>query len=239
MLIKRLNLTFMLLERAYQEFPEPREPEDHETEPAQVVDLDEARQEREEEHQLIEAAKGGDQKAFTKLYRKYQSQLIRFANSRTKNYALAEEYVQETFHKAWGGLANFEYKGKFKNYLFTILANTMHSQGRRARTMQREERKTRELYPDTMHSQPPLAADSALFLKQDLGVVQTLVDEMDEIDQKIFQLKFVNLLPDEEIAEQVGLLPGALRSRIFRIRKKIIEAVDKIHQSSKPRRKAN
>ena len=88
-----------------------------------------------EELKLIEALRGGDERAFEELIRMYQAALVRVAQIYVSSRAVAEEVVQETWLAVLNGIDRFEGRSSLKTWLFTILTN-------RAKTRATRERRT-------------------------------------------------------------------------------------------------
>ena len=78
---------------------------------------------------LLEAAKGGEQKAWESLYNRYHGYLVyivkmRLVGSPRRGFE-AEDVLQEAFLKAWRKLDSFEYRGEgsFLAWLTRIVVN--------------------------------------------------------------------------------------------------------------------
>lgn len=73
--------------------------------------------------QLSEAIKGGDEKAFDILFRKYCKDLCRFAAIIVNDYTVAEDIVQELFVAIWQKRALLDSEKAIGNYLFVATRN--------------------------------------------------------------------------------------------------------------------
>src|SRR5229473_3918417 len=73
-----------------------------------------------EEHVLIHAAQKGDRDAFAVLVERYWDRLYRWLYHLTHNRHAAEDVAQETFLKAFAGLASFKAGTNFRAWLFRI-----------------------------------------------------------------------------------------------------------------------
>src|SRR5712692_3280295 len=95
---------------------------------------------REDEHGLVQRAQGGDRPAFAVLIERYWDRLYRWMFHLTHNQHAAEDLTQETFLKAFGGLASFRAGTNFRAWLFRIAYNSFVNE-------QREARRARQTFP--------------------------------------------------------------------------------------------
>ncbi|MFQ6042232.1 MAG: RNA polymerase sigma factor, partial [Candidatus Poribacteria bacterium] len=67
---------------------------------------------------LVEATLKGDRNAFSQLVKRHQSFLLGYALRRVKNFADAEDIVQEAFLKAYESLPMLQDHSKFASWLY-------------------------------------------------------------------------------------------------------------------------
>ena len=92
----------------------------------------------EDESDLLARARGGDRSAFGALVRLYQRRVYAAALHVTGNHADAEDVAQETFVRAYRGLASFDGRADFFTWLYRIAINTALNRlrsGRRTRAL--------------------------------------------------------------------------------------------------------
>jgi RNA polymerase sigma-70 factor, ECF subfamily len=73
-----------------------------------------------DETALIEAACGGDHRAFAELVERFEGRLFRFLLARTGNREDAEDLLQITFVTAYQNLGRYRKRYRFSTWLFTI-----------------------------------------------------------------------------------------------------------------------
>src|SRR5271163_2064098 len=72
---------------------------------------------------LVHASKSGDVTAFEQLVKRYDSKLLRIAQSITHNREDSQDAVQEAFLKAYQHLDGFREDSKFSTWLIRITVN--------------------------------------------------------------------------------------------------------------------
>src|SRR5271155_4840381 len=83
---------------------------------------------------LVHASKSGDVTAFEQLVKRYDSKLLRIAQSITHNREDSQDAVQEAFLKAYQNLPAFREDSKFSTWLFRITVNQSLMKLRKQRT---------------------------------------------------------------------------------------------------------
>jgi len=67
--------------------------------------------------------KQGEEAAFDLFVRKYYKEILAYCGYRCPDKKYAEDMTQETFVRFFANLSDYYYKGKTKNYLYTIAGN--------------------------------------------------------------------------------------------------------------------
>jgi RNA polymerase sigma-70 factor (ECF subfamily) len=80
---------------------------------------------------LIRKAKQGDELAFTRLVRKHEDMVYRFALTVCRDNSKAEETYHDTFVNVFKKLKQFDGKAKFSTWLYRIVANNCLMKRRR------------------------------------------------------------------------------------------------------------
>src|SRR5262249_7166601 len=72
---------------------------------------------------LVAAARGGDTRAFERLYRQHSGKVMGLCLRMTRRRDIAEDCVQQTFIRAWRNLASFEGRSALGTWLHRIAVN--------------------------------------------------------------------------------------------------------------------
>src|SRR2546421_12059848 len=78
---------------------------------------------------LVERLRAGDEEAFMELIRDLNPSLLRVARMFVPTAALAEDVVQETWLAVLNGIDRFEGRSSLKTWIFRILTNTAKTRG--------------------------------------------------------------------------------------------------------------
>lgn len=72
---------------------------------------------------LIQKMKQGEEEAFEVFVRKYYGEILRYCGYHCSDREYAEDLAQETFVHFFAKLSGYHFRGKTKNYLYTIAGN--------------------------------------------------------------------------------------------------------------------
>ena len=172
-----------------------------------------------QEHNLIQAARNGDQAAFGELVQQYQKRVFALAVRMCPTPELAEEAAQETFLSAWQGLPFFRGDSAFSTWLYRLASNAcvdlLRKEGRHQGPSLDDEAVSAEV-PDTRPT-PEAAAEQKELRAQIEAGLRTLSPE----HREVLILREIQQLSYDEIADALSLDLGTVKSRISRGRRQL------------------
>lgn len=142
-------------------------------------------------------------------------QLYRYAYWLAGEKALAEDIVQEALLRAWKSLDSLQDERKAKSWLLTIIRreHARHYERKRLETVDIE------LVEVSAHDHSPVEADAEL---RDL---RRLIAGLEPEYREPLAMQVVLGCTCAEIAEALDLTRGAVLTRLFRARKKLMDEV--------------
>lgn len=171
---------------------------------------------------LMAAARGGDRGAFGELVERHHRSLVRYLTRLVGDPDRAEDLGQEAFLRLWRHAAQYREEGRFAAYLYRIATNLVRSEERRARTW----RLVRPLFGprDVEQSSPPLAADQVLADEAASRLREALAELPVRFRAPVL-LAEIEGWSYAEIASALDCRAGTVKSRIFRAKQRLREAL--------------
>lgn len=195
---------------------------------------------RELDQVLVERAQRGDKRAFELLVAKYQRKLARLLSRFVRDAAEVEDVTQEAFIKAYRALPNFRGDSAFYTWLYRIGINTaknyLMSMGRRAPTSTDVEAEDAEGQEDGELLRDINTPESMLLTKEIGETVNATMDALPEELRTAIQLREIEGMSYEDIAQIMDCPIGTVRSRIFRAREAIASQLRPLLDTSKDKR---
>lgn len=168
---------------------------------------------------LVVRAREGDTRSFEALVRRHQRQLYRLAVRLVGNSSDAEEAVQEAFLDAWRRLSGFRGEAAFLSWIYRIVTN-------RCLTLLRMRRPAISL--DRVGDQPgPHSASPEHAAETDdrAAALNRALRELPIGQRTCWVLRELHGLSYEDIAAIVGASPDAVRGRLHRARRTLVEVM--------------
>jgi RNA polymerase sigma-70 factor (ECF subfamily) len=195
---------------------------------------------REIDRQLVVRAQQGDKQAFNLLVEKYQRKLSRLLSRFIRDQAEVEDVTQEAFIKAYRALPAFRGDSAFYTWLYRIGINTaknyLMAMGRRAPTSTEVEAEDAEGFEEGEQLRDINTPESVLLTNEIAETVNSTIEQLPEELRKAIQMRELEGMSYEDIAQAMDCPIGTVRSRIFRAREAIAERLRPLLDTSKDKR---
>jgi RNA polymerase sigma-70 factor (ECF subfamily) len=182
---------------------------------------------REIDQELVERAQRGDKQAFGLLVDKYQRKLARLLSRFVRDPAEVEDVTQEAFIKAYRALPKFRGDSAFYTWLYRIGINTaknyLMAAGRRAPTSTGVDSDEAESLEEGEQLRDINTPESMLLSREIGDTVNRTMEGLPEELRTAIQLREIEGMSYEDIAQIMNCPIGTVRSRIFRAREAIAE----------------
>ncbi|NVJ62571.1 MAG: sigma-70 family RNA polymerase sigma factor [Gammaproteobacteria bacterium] len=175
---------------------------------SELIDLNQAKQQRTEVDQWVHAAQSGDIKAFEQLYRHFERRIYALCLRMVANESIAQELMQEAFVLAWRKLQMFHGESQFGTWLHRLTTNLVISFFR--------SNKNKEF--DGIDSD--LVSGSHESKKLDLNRdLDTAISELPDKARMVLVLHDIEGYKHNEIAEKMSISEGTSKAQLHRARK--------------------
>ncbi|HEY3076774.1 MAG TPA: RNA polymerase sigma factor [Burkholderiales bacterium] len=169
-----------------------------------------------------------DARAFEQIMRQHNRMLFRTARAILRDDAEAEDALQEAYVQAYHALGSFRGEAKLSTWLARIVANEalmrLRKQTRRAEIVPIQPAAGQELEQVTdtnMHNAPDASAER----KEVRALLEAQIDALPDAYRTVFMLRAVEELPVEEVSAILQIPPATVRTRYFRARSLLREAL--------------
>lgn len=178
--------------------------------------------------ELAARAAHGDTAAFEALMRRYNRMLFRTARAILRDDAEAEDALQEAYLQAYRSLGSFRGDAQLSTWLARIVANEalqrLRKQTRRAEIVPLQSADGAEL-EQVMDSDMNQAPDATAARGEMRRLLESQIDALPEAYRTVFVLRAVEELSVEQTAAVLDLPPATVRTRLFRARSMLREAL--------------
>ncbi len=178
-----------------------------------------------EDFRLVKAFKGGDQKAFEDLIRRYQRQVANIVYLTLGGREEVHDIAQEVFIRVYRSIDKFEFDASFFSWIYRITVNLCIDELRRRKikralsldfltegTLEREKK-----------SKEQILASDGLLNDEKREIVLGALQHISQEHRQVIILREYEELSYAEIATFLGISVQAVKSRIFRAREELRE----------------
>jgi RNA polymerase sigma-70 factor (ECF subfamily) len=173
----------------------------------------------------------GDQDAFRLLMRRHNQMLYRTARSILKDDAEAEDAVQEAYLRAYRAMGGFRDEAKLSTWLVRIVANEALGRLRKRSRGAEVIRLDDDAQPDTEAAEEkvnqaiPERPEAGALRAETRRLLEHKIDALPEAFRAVFVLRALEEMSVEETAVALDLPQATVRTRFFRARGLLREAL--------------
>ncbi|HEX7417436.1 MAG TPA: RNA polymerase sigma factor [Steroidobacteraceae bacterium] len=174
----------------------------------------------------------GDRDAFELLMRRYNQTLYRTARSILKDDAEAEDAVQEAYMLAYGAIGAFRGDAKLSTWLIRIVVNEAivraRKRSRRAEIIQLssgEREPEADVSEENMNEATPEQPEHTALRAETRRLLEGKIDALPDAFRTVFVLRALEELTVEETAATLGIPAATVRTRFFRAKGLLREAL--------------
>ena len=164
--------------------------------------------------QLIHDCKNNDTKAQEQLYRLFSSKLFAICLKYSRNYAEAEDNLQDGFLIIFDKIHQYNFKGSFEGWIKRIMINNVLQQYRKVSFL--------ELTNENISDEPEVEIDDSVSLEFLMKIIQELPDRY----RLVFNLYVIDGYSHNDIAEMLEISTGTSKSNLSRARMILKEKIE-------------
>ena len=173
-----------------------------------------------EDLELVAKAKEGDQKAFGKLMARYRDSIFFMVLKMVHNRDDAEDLTIEAFGKAFNNIGNYSADFAFSTWLFKIATNNSIDFIRKKRLVTTPIDRTTttedgETTPIAVRDHAP-DPEEAVIKEQRAAKIREAIEQLSPKYRSLIELRYLDELSYEEIAEKLDLPLGTVKAQLFR-----------------------
>ena len=195
----------------------------------ETANLPSTRSAAEDDLALVQRIVAGDRAAFELLMRRHNRRLYRLARATLRDDAEAEDALQDAYLHAYRSLGRFRGDAALTTWLSRLVLNEcygrMRRHARRENVVPMVSSNTADIDIEAMRpsdSEPP---DSAVARAEMRALIERKLDELPDSFRTVFILRTVEELSVEETAPCLDIAEATVRSRHFRARSLLREAL--------------
>ena len=173
----------------------------------------------------------GDQDAFRLLMRRHNQTLYRTARSILKDDAEAEDAVQEAYLRGYRAMGSFRDEAKLSTWLVRIVANEAlgrlrkRSRGAEVIRLDNDAQPDTEAAEENVNQAMPEQPEAGALRAETRRLLEHRIDALPDAFRAVFVLRALEEMSVEETAVALELPQATVRTRFFRARGLLREAL--------------
>jgi RNA polymerase sigma-70 factor (ECF subfamily) len=177
-----------------------------------------------DERGLVDRLRAGDERACEALVRQHAGRMLGVARRLLRSEEDSADAVQDAFVSAFRSLDSFAGQSSLGTWLHRIVVNAclmkLRAQSRRPQNVPLD---LLPAFDETGHHAQPVRgwaeqAPALLERAETRAQVRACIDQLPESHRTVLLLRDIEELDTEETARQLGIAPGAVKTRLHRAR---------------------
>jgi RNA polymerase sigma-70 factor (ECF subfamily) len=181
-----------------------------------------------QDEKYVKKALEGDQRAYQQLTEKYRRPLQYHVTKMVKETEQVEDLVQEAFIKAFKNLDSYNSSYAFSTWLYRITTNHTidYLRKKKLRTTSIDKPiKTREGEMSFELPDEQAQTDRTIIRKQRKKIITHAIENLPEKYRQVIEMRHIEELSYQEIADKLDLPLGTVKAHIFRAREMLYKAL--------------
>lgn len=172
--------------------------------------------------ELVEKAKNGDQHAYAQLLGKYRDAIYFMLLKMVNNKADAEDLTIEAFGKAFKNLDNYTPNFAFSTWLFKIASNNAIDYIRKQRkdtiSFDQSADRDHQFNPSNVIQSDTPDPEANMINDQQIKMMRDVVSRLKPRYRSLIELRYFKEYSYDEIAEHLDIPIGTVKAQLFRAR---------------------
>ncbi len=172
----------------------------------------------------IKQIKAGNKTEFREIIRQFSPSIRAYLAGRLNDFHAIEDLLQEIFVAVYHSLDNYNEDYPFKSWLFSIARNKLMSHLRRNYSYNNLKAELEEEIQTVLsrHSEPIIGETTELLVK-----LKQCIEKLPENARQIIQSRYFTAETVISIAQRTNSSENAVSSKLFRLRKKLKNCIEK------------
>ena len=172
--------------------------------------------------ELIQRIRAGDEAALASLIRKYRQQVHTYALQKIGDYHIAEDITQETFLRVYQNLETLNDPRQFSRWLYVIVNHLCIAWHRKNRPQTQPLENTHISEIETEAYSRYVASEHAeTTAEAQRELVEKLLAKLKERDREVITLHYFEEMTSSEIGTHLGVSENTIKSRLHRARQQL------------------
>jgi len=180
---------------------------------------------------LVDAMQNGESLAWEKIAKVWGTTLMGYFRRKDLQVADCEEITQNVLVKMYGAMTRGKFKRdgkskKLKHWVYAIAENELRSFYSRFKN--KPGSPGGDVHQDLLANLGTEDDSGSFEIMLVSGVLDTIQGDFEESTWEAFRLHHFDSLPATEIAQQMGIKPGTVRQKIFRVMQRLRTELDAV-----------